>query len=72
MRLILPLLVLMMPMTARADVPKVVTDIAPLHSLVAQQMSGVGVPDVLTSGASSPHDFQFTLYKQRPFKTPIW
>nr|WP_051076394.1 zinc ABC transporter substrate-binding protein [Octadecabacter arcticus] len=60
MRLILPLLVLMMPMTARADVPKVVTDIAPIHSLVAQVMSGVGVPDVLISGAASPHDFQFT------------
>jgi ABC-type Zn2+ transport system substrate-binding protein/surface adhesin len=41
MRLILPLLVLMMPMTARADVPKVVTDIAPIHSLVAQVMSGL-------------------------------
>jgi zinc transport system substrate-binding protein len=60
MRLISPLLVLTMPMTARADVPKVVTDIEPIHSLVAQVMSGVGVPDVLISGAASPHDFQFT------------
>jgi hypothetical protein len=33
---------------------------------------GGGVPDGLISSASSPHDFQFTLYKQRPFKTPIW
>jgi hypothetical protein len=41
MRPILPLLVLMMLMTAWADVPKVATDIAPLQSLVAQAMSGV-------------------------------
>jgi hypothetical protein len=26
---------------------------------------GGGVPDMLISGASSPHDFQFTLYKQK-------
>jgi zinc transport system substrate-binding protein len=49
MRPVLPLLVLMvlmlmlmlMLMTAWADVPKVATDIAPLHSLVAHAMSGV-------------------------------
>jgi hypothetical protein len=36
-------------------------DIAPL-SLVARVMSGLALPDVIS--ASSPHDFQFTLYKQ--------
>ncbi len=57
MRLILPLL--LMPLTAHAEL-RVVTDIAPIQSLVAQVMEGVGAPDVLVSGVSSPHDFQFS------------
>ncbi len=48
------------PVPALAEAPRVVTDIAPIHSLVAQVMEGVGVPQVLLSGAASPHDFQFT------------
>lgn len=59
MRFIAPCLALM-PLPVLADVPNVVTDIAPVHSLVAQVMEGVGSPDVLVSGGTSPHDFQFT------------
>ncbi|WP_296420255.1 metal ABC transporter solute-binding protein, Zn/Mn family, partial [Pseudooctadecabacter sp.] len=49
-----------LPLSATAEVPQVVTDIAPIHSLVSQVMEGVGTPDVLVSGGASPHDFQFS------------
>jgi zinc transport system substrate-binding protein len=42
---------------AKADPPRVVTSIAPLHSLVASVMAGVAAPDLLLSGPVSPHDF---------------
>ena len=38
--------------------PKVVTSIKPLHSLVSYVMNGVGRPDLLVDGSSSPHTFQ--------------
>ncbi|MHA3914687.1 zinc ABC transporter substrate-binding protein [Halovulum sp. GXIMD14793] len=39
-----------------AEAPKVVTDIAPVHSLVARVMQGVGDPQILVEpGAGSPH-----------------
>ena len=37
---------------------KVVTSIKPLHSLVSYVMEGVGTPDILVDGSSSPHTFQ--------------
>ena len=39
-----------------ADVPNVSVDIAPLHSLVASVMNGVGVPNLIIPSGSSPHD----------------
>ena len=33
--------------TAFADVPKVAADIAPVHSLVARVMNGVGKPELM-------------------------
>lgn len=39
-----------------ADAPKVATDIAPVHSLVAQVMQGVGVPALILAPDASPHD----------------
>ena len=42
---------------AKADPPRVVATIAPLHSLVASVMAGVGEPYLLLSGPISPHDF---------------
>jgi zinc transport system substrate-binding protein len=44
---------------AMADVPRVLVDTAPLHSLVSQVMAGVGAPDLLLPPGVSPHDFQF-------------
>ena len=38
--------------------PKVVTSIKPIHSLVSYVMDGVGHPDLLVDGSSSPHTFQ--------------
>ncbi|EAR10594.1 zinc ABC transporter substrate-binding protein [Reinekea blandensis] len=40
-----------------ADVPKVVTDIAPVHSLVAQVMRGIGEPALLIKPENSPHEY---------------
>ncbi len=43
--------------TAFADVPKVAVDIAPVHSLVARVMEGVGIPDLIVSPGASPHEY---------------
>jgi zinc transport system substrate-binding protein len=40
-----------------AATPKVVVSIAPLHSLVAGVMEGVGTPTLLLKGTASPHDY---------------
>ncbi|MCV3274324.1 zinc ABC transporter substrate-binding protein [Roseobacter sinensis] len=42
---------------ALAEAPQVVTDIAPIHSLVAQVMEGVGAPDVILPPGASPHAY---------------
>ena len=42
---------------ANADT-KVIASIKPLHSLVSYVMDGVGTPDLLVDGSSSPHTFQ--------------
>lgn len=46
----------LLPLTATADAPNVVADIAPVHSLTAMVMEGVGAPDLLLSPKASPHD----------------
>ncbi len=43
--------------TWAAEAPKVVTSIAPVHSLVAGVMEGVGEPDLLVRGGGSPHSY---------------
>lgn len=40
-----------------ADVPRVATDITPVHSLVAMVMQGLGTPDLIVSPGASPHRF---------------
>lgn len=50
-------LFLILSTSAMAEVPKVLTDIAPIQSLVARVMQGVGQPDVLLPPGASPHDF---------------
>ena len=42
---------------AMADVPNVVTDIAPVHSLVATVMGDLGAPELLVDPGSSPHSY---------------
>ena len=42
---------------AHAEPPAVITDIAPIQSLVARVMQGVGTPDVLLPPGASPHDY---------------
>ena len=41
-----------------AEVPKVITDIHPVHALVAQVMGDLGTPDLLLERGASEHDFQ--------------
>jgi zinc transport system substrate-binding protein len=48
----------LLPHAARSEAPHVVADIAPVHSLVASVMEGVGVPLLLLDGGADPHDFQ--------------
>ncbi len=42
---------------AHADVPVVATDIAPVHSLVARVMEGVGSPALIVRPGASPHGY---------------
>ncbi|NIZ62589.1 zinc transporter [Sedimentitalea sp. CY04] len=41
----------------QADVPRVATDIAPVHGLVARVMQGVGTPDLVVQPGASPHGY---------------
>jgi zinc transport system substrate-binding protein len=43
---------------ALAEVPKVVTDIPPVHALVAQVMGNLGAPELLLAKGADEHDFQ--------------
>ena len=44
---------------AHAEVPNVVADIAPVHSLVARVMEGVGTPDlIIPPGASLRYEVE--------------
>ncbi len=43
--------------TAIADVPSVAVDIAPVHSLVARVMEGVGTPALIVQPGASPHEY---------------
>jgi zinc transport system substrate-binding protein len=58
-RTLLPLsfLAALMGGTAVAEVPHVATDIAPIHSLVARVMDGVGTPDLIVQPGGSPHEY---------------
>ncbi len=56
MRALLSLL-LIFPAFARADVPVVATDIAPVHAMVSQVMKGVGEPILVIPAGASPHAY---------------
>jgi zinc transport system substrate-binding protein len=43
--------------TAMAEVPRVAADIAPVHSLVARVMDGVGMPSLIVPPGASPHEY---------------
>lgn len=43
---------------ALAEVPRVVTDLPPVHSLVAQVMGDLGTPELLLDQGASEHDLQ--------------
>ena len=42
---------------ARAEVPAVAADIAPVHSLVARVMQGLGAPELIVPATASPHGY---------------
>ena len=58
MRYIISLVLASLALPAWAEVPKVVTDIPPVHALVAQVMGDLGTPDLLLERGASEHDFQ--------------
>lgn len=53
----LSLVTALMGGTALAEVPRVAADIAPVHSLVARVMDGVGTPDLIVQPGGSPHEY---------------
>ncbi|MCG6902536.1 MAG: metal ABC transporter substrate-binding protein [Rhodobacter sp.] len=57
MRHILTIL-LLLAAPAKAEVPNVVTDIAPVHSLATQVLGDLGTPVLLLDPGADPHHFQ--------------
>lgn len=60
---------------AAAAPPAVVASVAPIQSLVAGVMDGIGVPALLVSGGRSPHDFALRpsdVRKLRDARLVIW
>lgn len=51
------LLVFFSSWSAAADPPRVVVSIKPIHSLVANLMTGIAEPDLLIEGGGSPHGY---------------
>ncbi len=47
----------LMGSTAMGDVPNVAVDIAPVHSLVARVMEGLGTPNLIIQAGASPHEY---------------
>lgn len=58
MRLPTILLFALLPTTALAQVPRVMTDFGPIQSLVQEVMGDVGQPEELLPTGGDPHDFQ--------------
>lgn len=48
---------LLLAISAAHAEPKVVASIKPVHSLVSAVMEGVGKPELIVTGAGSPHDY---------------
>lgn len=48
----------LLPGTALAEVPKVMTDIPPVQALVAQVMGDLGAPEILLAQGSDAHSYQ--------------
>ena len=44
--------------SALSEAPKVMADIAPVHSLVSRVMEGVGKPNLIVPNEASPHDYR--------------
>lgn len=57
MRYLLSTSFILLSTAAIAQVPRVATDIAPVHSLVATVMAGVGTPDLTIPPGASPHSY---------------
>ena len=57
MRRLLATFFALLPSLASAEPPRVVTDIPPVHALVASVMTGVGRPALLLPPGASPHDY---------------
>lgn len=58
MRFIVPMALALLGQPAWAQVPAVVTDIAPVQSLTAQVMGDLGQPTMLIQPDIDPHDYQ--------------
>lgn len=56
--LLLSITAALMGSTAMGDIPNVAADIAPVHSLVARVMEGLGMPNLIIQAGASPHDYR--------------
>lgn len=57
MRISMALALALLPVPVMAETPRVVTDIPPVHALVAQVMGDLGQPDLLLDRGANAHGF---------------
>jgi zinc transport system substrate-binding protein len=57
MRRLLPIALGLMPLPVLAETPRVVTDIPPVHALVAMVMGDLGQPELLLDRGANAHSF---------------
>jgi zinc transport system substrate-binding protein len=58
MRYLIPTVLSILPLGAWAEVPRVITDIAPVYGLTAMVMGDLGQPVLLLDKGASAHDYQ--------------
>ncbi len=57
MKRVFATLLTLLATTAQAEAPRVATDIAPVHGLVAAVMAGTGTPDLVVPIGADPHGY---------------
>ena len=62
----------LLALPARADAPRVVTDIPPVHGIVSAVMDGLGTPHMLLRPGGAPHDLSLRPSDAQALQDAAW